>query len=78
LLRVSLFMAVGAQPPWANLVANGDFDAVILGPPFVGGNPADIPDWTHTGSPGVGLLWAVGYADEGGSITIGPAGTPSS
>jgi hypothetical protein len=52
------------------VVQNGDFENVLIGPPFVSANPADVPGWTHTGSPGDGLLWAVGYSDGGGNVTV--------
>jgi len=53
-----------------NFVLNGSFEAVQIGSPFVSSNPADIPDWTRTGSAGDGSLWAIGYADGGGSVTV--------
>lgn len=53
----------------ADFVVNGGFEAVQIGSPFVSINPADIPNWTHAGSVGDGLLWGVGYADGGGSVT---------
>jgi hypothetical protein len=55
---------------FAASIVNGSFEAVQLaGPPFQSSNPADVPGWTHSGSPGDALLWRVGYADSGGSIT---------
>jgi hypothetical protein len=56
------------------IIINGSFEAVSIGSPFVSANPADIPGWTHGGSPGDGLLWAVGYADSNGSVTTAGAG----
>lgn len=58
----------------AQTVQNGSFEAVPLSSPFFSSNPADIPDWTHGGSPGDALLWAVGYFDANGSITTAGAG----
>jgi hypothetical protein len=55
-------------------ITNGSFEAVQIGPPFKSFNPADIPGWTHSGSVGDGLLWAVGYSDGSGSITTAGAG----
>src|SRR5260370_1104521 len=51
-------------------VSNGSFEAVKIGPPFVASNPADIPGWTKGGVTGDGLLWAVGYSDCCGSVTV--------
>ncbi len=56
------------------IITNGSFEDVAIGSPFVSSNPADIPGWTHGGSPGDGLLWAIGYADGGGSVTTAGAG----
>jgi hypothetical protein len=56
------------------IITNGSFEAVQIGSPFFSANPADIPGWTHGGSPGDALLWAVGYADGNGSITTAGAG----
>lgn len=56
------------------VIVNGSFEAVQIGSPFVSSNPADIPGWTHSGSPGDGLLWAIGYSDGGGSVTTAGAG----
>jgi hypothetical protein len=58
----------------AAIVVNGDFEAVQIGPPFVSSNPADVPGWTHSGSPGDGPLWHVGYSDPLGSITVAGRG----
>lgn len=54
----------------APFIQNGDFEDVQIGSPFLSSNPADIPGWTHGGSPGDALLWHVGYADGGGSVTV--------
>jgi hypothetical protein len=56
------------------IITNGSFEAISIGSPFVSANPANIPGWTHGGSPGDGLLWAVGYADGSGSVTTAGAG----
>ena len=32
------------------------------------------PGWTHSGNPGDGLLWAIGYSDGGGSVTTAGQG----
>lgn len=64
-------------PVWAfadPTITNGSFEAVQIGPPFVSANPADVPGWTHSGSPGDGLLWAIGYNDGSGNITTAGAG----
>jgi len=73
---VSGLAALGLVLGWATwaqagpIVINGDFEAVQIGPPFVSHNVADVPGWTHSGSLGDGPLWAVGYADVDGSITV--------
>jgi len=54
----------------AQTVMNGSFEAVQIGAPFVTSNPADIPGWTKGGVTGDGLLWAVGYSDCCGSVTV--------
>lgn len=54
----------------ASFIQNGDFEDVQIGSPFVSSNPTDIPGWTHTGTVGDGLLWAIGYNDGGGSVTV--------
>jgi hypothetical protein len=59
---------------FAQTVLNGSFEAVPIGSPFFSSNPSDIPNWTHGGSAGDALLWAVGYSDSGGSITTAGAG----
>lgn len=58
----------------APFVPNNSFEDVQIGPPFFSRNPADIPGWTHTGSPGDALLWAIGYSDGGGNITTAGQG----
>jgi hypothetical protein len=73
---VLLVLLSGALAPslFAQTVTNGSFEAVQIGPPFLDANPADIPGWTHTGSPGDALLWGIGYVDGGGSVTTAGAG----
>jgi hypothetical protein len=53
---------------FAQTVLNGSFEATQIGSPFVSSSPGDIPDWTHGGAAGDGLLWAIGYSDRGGNI----------
>jgi hypothetical protein len=55
-------------------IPNPSFEAVQIGSPFYSSNPADIPGWTHAGTVGDALLWAIGYADGGGNITVAGAG----
>jgi Protein of unknown function (DUF642)/PEP-CTERM motif len=64
---LAVFLAI--TPAGAATIANGDFEAVQIGSPLISTNPADIPGWTHSGTVGDGLLWAIGYSDSGGSIT---------
>jgi hypothetical protein len=69
-LSIVLMARASATPA----ITNGSFEAVQIGAPFVSSNPADVPGWTHSGSPGDGLLWAIGYSDSGGSVTTAGAG----
>ena len=71
-LLVSLAaLAVFALSGWsAPIVQNSSFEAVQISSPFSSANPADIPNWTKSGALGDGLLWAIGYVDSGGSITV--------
>jgi hypothetical protein len=56
----------------AQSVPNGDFEAVRIGSPFDSSIATDIPCWTHSGTAGDALLWAVGYRDaNGGAVTAG-------
>ena len=72
----ALFLAVilAGLPAAAASITNGDFEDVQIGSPFVSTNPADIPGWTHSGAPGDGLLWAIGYSDGGGSVMVAGSG----
>jgi hypothetical protein len=74
-LLLPVGLAALALPGWsAPIVQNPSFEAVQIGSPFLSSNPADIPNWTHTGTVGDALLWAIGYSDTGGSITVAGAG----
>src|ERR1700676_688327 len=59
---------------FAASITNGSFEDVAIGSPFFSSNPANVPGWTHGGTVGDALLWAVGYSDGGGSITTAGAG----
>jgi hypothetical protein len=75
LLTAALATSLGAAGQvQVDFVVNGDFEAVQIGSPFFSTNPADIPNWTHSGSIGDALLWHVGYADSGGSIAVAGSG----
>jgi len=74
LTGMTLCLLVPAAALAGPIVVNGSFETVQIGAPFVSSNPADIPGWTHSGSPGDGLLWAVGYSDGNGSVTTAGAG----
>jgi hypothetical protein len=65
-----LLVVAGSSTARADFVVNGSFEAVQIGAPFDSGNPADVPGWTHSGSGGDALLWAIGYVDGGGSVTV--------
>ena len=66
----SAFLSVSVVTASAASVTNGDFEAVQIGSPFLSSNPANIPGWTHMGTVGDALLWAIGYSDGGGSVTV--------
>jgi PEP-CTERM motif len=75
--RTCAFVVVGLSiimfslpAAFADSITNGSFEAVQIGSPFNSANPANIPGWTHAGAIGDALLWAVGYADGGGNITV--------
>lgn len=55
---------------FATSITNGSFEAVQIGSPFKSSNPLDIPGWTHSGTVGEALLWAIGYSDCCGSVTV--------
>src|SRR6266849_3788255 len=51
-------------------IQNGDFEDVKIAAPFMSKNRADVPGWTHSyGDPGDALIWRIGYADGGGTVT---------
>jgi hypothetical protein len=54
----------------APVIQNGDFEQVQIGSPFLSSNPANVPGWTHAGTVGDALLWAIGYSDPGGNVTV--------
>src|SRR5258708_12435204 len=58
--------AAGTSKP---VIQNSDFEDIKSAAPFTSRNPADVPGWTHTGDPGEALIWRIGYADGGGTIT---------
>ncbi len=62
-------------PLSAQVVVNGSFEAVVLSSPFFTTSPSDVPGWTKTGALGDAQLFAVGYADGGGSVTIAGQGS---
>jgi hypothetical protein len=63
-------LALATSEATAQSVTNGSFEAVQIPSPFFSTDPTDIPGWTHSGTVGDALLWAVGYADGGGSVTV--------
>jgi hypothetical protein len=69
-LAIALLVFVAKDYAYASLVTNGSFETVQIGAPFNSNNPADIPGWTHTGAQGDALLWAIGYTDGGGAVTV--------
>ena len=68
---LAVFMS---SPLAAQTITNGNFEAVAIGSPFDSANPANIPGWTHGGSVGDALIWAVGYSDSGGNISVAGSG----
>lgn len=69
-LSAGLLPGIGMAAP--NLVVNGSFEQVQIA--TLSTNPLDIPGWTHTGVQGDALLWAIGYADGSGSVTVAGEG----
>lgn len=67
-------LVVWPVPLSAQVVVNGSFEAVVLSSPFFTTSPSDVPGWTKTGALGDAQLFAVGYADGGGSVTIAGQG----
>jgi hypothetical protein len=72
----ALFLAAlfKVLPVSAASITNGDFEGVQIGSPYFSTNPADVPGWTHSGDDGGGFLWAIGYSDSGGSVTVAGSG----
>jgi hypothetical protein len=70
-----LLAAGGGSALAAPSITNGSFEAVPIGFPFKSSNPADIPGWTHSGTAGEALLWAIGYSDGAGSVTVAGQGS---
>lgn len=64
----ALVVALTCSALRADLVTNGSFEAVQISGEF-SSNPADIPGWVHTGSPGDALLWRAGPQCCGGTDT---------
>jgi hypothetical protein len=73
-LGVVLLLVLLVPAAFAGSITNGSFEAVQIGAPFNSSNSLDIPGWTHGGSAGDALLWAVGYSDSFGSVTTAGAG----
>jgi len=72
---VALFgAAIGLPTAKAVTVLNPSFEKVQIGSPFDSSTPADVPNWTHAGTVGDGLLWGIGYTDNFGSITTAGQG----
>jgi hypothetical protein len=74
LSAASLFITVAITAKAVPVVLNPSFESVQIGSPFSSSNPADVPNWTHTGTVGDGLLWGIGYTDSFGSITTAGQG----
>lgn len=69
LLGACALVLGSTQASAANLVTNGSFEDVTVPSPYYSANPAYVPGWTHGGVVGDALIWAVGYADGGGSVS---------
>lgn len=64
----AIVFSVGGTAIAGPSIQNGSFEAVQISSPFHSTNPADIPGWTHSGTVGDALLWAIGYSDGGGTV----------
>jgi len=53
-----------------DFITNNSFEDVQIGPPFNSTNPLDVPGWTKVGPTGDALLWAKGYHDGGGTVSV--------
>src|ERR1051326_3190585 len=69
-----LAVILAGVPLLAASISNGDFEEVQIGPPVFSTNRLAIPGWSHSGDVGDALLWAVGYADPFGSVTVAGSG----
>lgn len=69
IVLASLFVIASSQVQ-AQIVTNGSFENVQIGSPFYSLNSANVPGWTHTGDVGDAFLWAKGYVDSGGVVTV--------
>jgi hypothetical protein len=76
--RIALLAAISVsyavQASAVPTIQNGSFEDVQIASPFRSINPADIPGWTHSGPFGDALLWAIGYVDGGGNISVAGQG----
>ena len=64
----------GAHASVTDYITNNSFEDVQIGTPFYSTNPADIPGWTKLGPQGDALLWAKGYHDGGGNVSVAADG----
>jgi hypothetical protein len=72
LIFVGALMALGSSG-WAAIIVaggNGSFESPVLSSPFYDMNASDVPGWTHSGTVGDAVIWAIGYTDPGGSATV--------
>lgn len=74
LIIALVVVALTMRTARAVTMTNPDFEAVQIGSPFNSSNPSDIPGWTHAGAVGDALLWAIGYSDISGSVTVAGSG----
>jgi hypothetical protein len=59
-----------SAPANAAIVTNGNFEATILSSPFFTPIATTLVGWTRTGAIGDAALWAIGYTDSQGNITV--------
>jgi hypothetical protein len=64
----------GAHASVTDYITNNSFEDVQIGSPYDSTNPLDVPGWTKVGPNGDALLWAKGYHDGGGNVSIAADG----
>jgi hypothetical protein len=68
-----IFIMLASSAHAVPTITNGSFEDPVIGPPF---DSYTVPTgWTHAGSTGDAFMWRVGFADDGGNITVAGEGS---